>query len=231
MDVAEDGAGGEDTEEDDKTNSGKGDKRDTPEGEALDKVQRAAVMIVCMGGKPAGNAAVGVDVHGHGGDQQGQGGEDRDNGDVLGQEDGKDAATATGLHEALFGQGLQHDGGGGEGECEADGKADAPRLFVGKGNAHDGKGRQDNLEPAEAEKLVAHGPEGAGFKLEPDQEEHHDHAEFGNVLERLGFRADKAEGGPNQKSGSEIAKNGSKAQAGGNGHGDDSGRKVDCGLR
>ena len=112
VDEAEDGARGEDAEQDHKANRRDSDQRDTPEGQALDKVQRCAMMVARMLSRTARDRAIRIELRWNGSNQQGQGREDRNHGDVLRQEHGKDTAPATGLHQAFFRKCLQDDGGG-----------------------------------------------------------------------------------------------------------------------
>ena len=91
-------------------------------------------------------------------------------------------------------------------------------------------GRARDLEAAEAEELVAHGPEGAGVELEADEEEHHHHAEFGEVAEVFGFGPDEPEERADDEPREEVAQDRAKPEAGRDGHGRHGGGEVDRGV-
>ena len=100
-----------------------------------------------------------------------------------------DARPPPGLHQRLFIQRLQHDRGRGQREDHAD----CQRRLPGQAEEQrSGKNRRDgkpDLRAAVAQQFVAHVPEGTWLQLQPDQEQHHHDAEFGEMLQALGFVA------------------------------------------
>ena len=180
-----------------------------------------------MGG--GGGVAGGLDQFGHGEERDER--QHRDDGDVLGQQDRKARLAAIGAHQTLFVQGLQHDGGGRERQDEADGERDRPGLAERHGDGGDGERGEADLTAAEAEKAQAHGPEHFRLELKPDEEEHHDDAEFGEMLERDDIYVEQRQQRRDGDAGDEIAEHRAEAEFRGDGDGDDPGDEEDEGEK
>ncbi len=74
---------------------------------------------------------------------------------------------------------------------------------------------------------MAQVPEHARFELEPDQEEHHDDAELGEVLQVLGLVADEAQDRADDDARHQVAQHGSEPQPCRDRHRDHRGDEVD----
>ena len=70
----------------------------------------------------------------------------------------------------------------------------------------------DNLQSAKPDKLLAHFPEHGGLQFQPDQEQHHNHAEFCKMLHVGRFRPDDADDRPDHHTGDQITKHGAKTK-------------------
>ena len=93
---------------------------------------------------------------------------------------------------SFFGQGREHDGRRGQRQRDTDGQRGGQRQAERVGHRRDGDGRQQDLRAADADQLAPHAPQSLGVELQPDEEQHEDHAEFGIVLQVLRLGADKA---------------------------------------
>ena len=123
---------------------------------------------------------------------------------VLKQQHRKARLAAGRANQVFLGEGLQHDGGGGNRQNAADGHAGLPRFVKGHGDAGNRRHRQQHLQPAQAQKLVPQLPEHRRRQLEADEKHHHHHAELGNMLDAFRFFADKTEHRPDDDAGQQI---------------------------
>ena len=151
--------------------------------------------------------------------------------DVLGQQHGKAGAPATGAHQVLLGQGLQHDGGGRQRGQQPQDQRHLPAQPEPDQGGGDQRCGQGDLQAAKAKQAVAHLPQGAGLQLQPDQEQHHHHAEFGEVLQVGGFAPGEAEQGPQHQAGGQVAQHRAQPQPHRQRHNQHSGPKVEAGLQ
>ena len=159
--------------------------------------------------------------------QQRKSGQHGDDGDVLEEEHGKAALAARTLHLPFLIEALEDDGRGGEGQGEADGQGHVPAQAQGDADAGDGRGRGADLQAAHAQDRAAQPPEQRGLQLQAHQEEHHDHAELGEVHHVLPFLADQAQGEwSDERTGDQIAEHRTQAESFGHGHGDDGGGQI-----
>ena len=71
--------------------------------------------------------------------------------------------------------------------------------------------------------MVSHRPKRAWFKLETDVKQHHHHAEFGKMLQFLGFGPYEAQDRSNDYASSKVAEDGPQPETRGDGDGDDAG--------
>ena len=78
---------------------------------------------------------------------------------------------------------MQHDRCRREREHHADGHCDTPRLPHRHRNTHNNRYGNADLQTTQAKQLVPHPPQQARLKLQPNQEQHHDNAELGEVLD------------------------------------------------
>ena len=170
------------------------------------------------GGYPAGLS--GQDVGGFvavlrlggGGAQEGQQGEHGDGGHVLKQQYGKARLTARRGQQVFLAEGLQYDGGGRQSQYAADCHADLPGLPQGDGQPGNGGQCQHDLQAAQPQEFVPQPPQHLRGKFQTDQKQHHDHAEFGHVLDGFGLFADQAEHRPDHDARHQVAEHRPQAQ-------------------
>ena len=119
------------------------------------------------------------------------------------------------------------------GQHKADGQGFAPRLVEHHGDGHHGKRCQSNLAAAQPQKLVTHAPEVFRLKLKPDQKQHHDHAEFREMLDRDDIDTQERKNGADDDTRDQVAKDRAKAKPRGNGNRDHSWpiRKMKASIR
>ena len=82
---------------------------------------------------------------------------------------------------------------------------------------------------AHAKKFMPHIPQGLGFQLQPDQEQHHDNAEFGEMLQVGCFTPRKVQHRADQDTGGQISQNRAKAKAHAQRHHQNGGTKIKAG--
>jgi hypothetical protein len=125
-------------------------------------------------------------------------GQERDRRDILEQQHREGGAPVAVFQLAAFGQRLQHEGGRGEGERQADhnGGSGAQAEI----HARDGqqRTRHQHLRAAQPEHHAAHGPQARGIELESDDEQQQHNAEFREVGGRFHIgdqrQAERADG-------------------------------------
>ena len=94
-----------------------------------------------------------------------------------------------------------------------------------------GEGSTEELSRAHAENPLAHPPEGVRLQLQTDQEQHHDHAELGEVHDVLPLFADEPEQErADHDPGGEVAQDRAHAQFLRDGHAGHRGGEIDDGL-
>ena len=100
-----------------------------------------------------------------------------------------------------------------------------------QGASADGRGGDDDLQPAEPDDGPAQRPELRGLEFEADEEQHDDDAEFGEVHDVRPLAADEAQdGGADDHAGDEIAQHRAQPQPRGERGGDDGGGEIDEGA-
>ena len=82
----------------------------------------------------------------------------------------------------------QHDGGGGQGESSPEHRRPGPGQSRHMGEHGDDGGSRHQLPEAEAEHRLAQDPQPVRPQFEPDQEEQHNNAEFGDMGDLLDIR-------------------------------------------
>ena len=147
--------------------------------------------------------------------------------EVLKEENGEDRLAGRRLEQALFVEALEHDRRRRHGQHQARRERRLPRPAQRqRGEAEDGRGRYD-LQAAEAENGAAQRPELRRLELEPDDEQHDDDAELGEVHDMGALGSDDAEHGrPDDDAGDEIAEDGAQAEARGDRHREHGGGQV-----
>ena len=125
--------------------------------------------------------------------EKGQQSEDRDHRDILHQQHAEARLAPFGAHQVLFGQGLDDNGGGGQREDHPDRQRRLPGPVVDQRDAGDGERGQQHLSAAQPEQLAAHCPQPLRFEFQPDDEQHHHHAEFGEDLQGLDIHPQRRE--------------------------------------
>ena len=155
----------------------------------------------------------------------------RDHRDVLEQQHREGALSAVGADQVLLVQGLQHDRGRRQRERHAHRDRGLPREAGEDADAGEQHRADPDLESPEAEDRLAHLPEQGRTQLESDQEEHHDHAELGEVHHVLSLFPDQAEReGADHHAGDEVSEDRAETEALGDRDRDHRGGEVDEGL-
>ena len=150
-------------------------------------------------------------------------GQQRDDQQVLEQQDGNDAlATRRGQFLPLA-QHLHDDGGGGEHEAGGADEGHFPRRPEQGADDGEQDGADDDLQAAQAEDLPTQAPQVRGLHLQTDDEQEHHHPEFGNVDDgvRVGDQGQAV--GADGQAGGQIAEHRAQAQSLEEGHGHDGG--------
>ena len=109
-------------------------------------------------------------------DQQQQ----RDHGEILGEQDGEAGAAGRAGEAPLSRQQLHHDGGRGQGEAGADHQGGGGRLAGPQRQPADRGRGQHHLQAAQAEHQAAHGEQAPQRQFEADEEQQEDDAEIGD---------------------------------------------------
>ncbi len=140
----------------------------------------------------------------------------RDEGQVLEQQDGEGIAPCAACHQVAFGQHRQHDGGGGEGKAEPQHDCAVPTDAGDTSAGRQDQARGDELRRTQPEHGAAHDPQALWPQFDPDQEQQHDDARADTVRDLLDIM-DKAEAKrPDRHAGREIAEHAAEPQATGN---------------
>ena len=119
--------------------------------------------------------------------------EDRDDRDVLHQQHREARFAALGLEQALLGQRLDDDRGRAERQHHADRQRGLPALVGQQRDAGQRERGQQHLSAAQPGELAAHRPQAPRLHFQPDDEQHHHHAEFGEDLQRLDIDRQRGE--------------------------------------
>ena len=154
----------------------------------------------------------------------------RNNDDVLEQQNRKGPAAALGSGQALLVQGLQHDRGRRQRQDHADGQRQAPVETECERNPHHRRRGDADLQSAEPEQARAHRPEHARFQFEADQEQHHDHTEFGKVFQGFGLLADQPHHRADDDAGNQVTEHRAEAESLRQRHRDDRGAQINESL-
>ena len=159
--------------------------------------------------------------------------QDRDDGDVLGQQDREDALPGVGSQAAGLGQALEHDRGRRHRDDEADGQRRlARRCRAATPTSAASSAVPSDLRAAEPEDRDAHAPQHRGPQLEADEEQHHHDAELGEVQDVLAALGDEAQAErPDDDAGEQVAEHGAQAEPPRDRHGGDGGGEIDEGLQ
>ena len=155
--------------------------------------------------------------------QQGHERKDRDDGYVLGQKDKETGLAARALQQALLGQGLQHDRSRGERQHETDCNRHVPGLPQHVGQTRHGGRRQQQLATAQPKHLESHLPQVSRLQLEPDEKQHQDNAQFGNLLDRMHVDIEQCQNRTDHDARDEVAENRAHSESRGDGDRNDAG--------
>ena len=203
-DVAEQRADGEDPDRDDRRHRADTDERGEPDRHGRGQIDRA--MHPARAAHPRAMET--------GERQQGEQREDRDDGDVLHQQDREAGLATLAAEQVLLAQRLDHDRGRGQRQHHADGERGLPRpVLEQQRDRRDRERRYGNLAPAEPGELAAHRPQPPRLEFEADDEQHHHHAEFGENLERLDIDPQGGEQGRDRHPREQIAEHRAETEA------------------
>ena len=228
VDEAKDRGRQVDAGQDHRRHRAQGHQRDAPARQPLDQGQGMGG-VGFHGRAVQGSVGVGLQPQGRQ-RQQRQEGQHRDHRDILRQKHRKGRSPARRLDQPLFRQGLQHDRGRGQRHDHPHGQRHLPGIAKRDKAGHHRQHGNHHLQPAQPQQPVPHVPQRAGFQLQPDQEQHHHHAEFGKMLKIVGLVSDQPKHRPDHDPGCQVAQHRPQPKPGGNRHRDDGGGKVDRGL-
>ena len=153
---------------------------------------------------------------GHG--QQRDDRQHRDHRDVLKQQHREARLPSIGFHQPLFAQRLQNDRGRAHGQDHPDRQRHGPRLPQQHRHPHHRQRGASDLQAAQPQKPRAHLPQQARFKLQPHKEQHHHHAELGNMLDRDHIGPQPTQQRPQRDARNQIAQYRPQSQPRGDGH-------------
>ena len=136
----------------------------------------------------------------------------RNGGNILKQQHRKACLPAGAAEQVFFAQGLQHNRGRGKRQYAARCHGHLPRLPQRHRRQRNHRHRGAHLQAAEPQKLVAQAPKHARRELEPDQKQHHHHAEFGHMLDFLRFTPHQPQRGADNHARQQIAEHRAQAQ-------------------
>ncbi len=163
--------------------------------------------------------------------QQRHEGQHGDHGDVLEEQDGEGRLPGRGPHQPLLLEGLEDHGRGRQGEGHAHGQRRGEGETHGHGDPGADGGGEGDLESPETQDRTPEAPEHRRPQLQADDEEHHDHAELGEVHDVLALAAHPSEApGPDDHAGDQVPEHRPQSQPSGQGYGHDRGGQVDHGL-
>ena len=118
--------------------------------------------------------------------QQRDRGQQRDRHQVLEQQDGEAEPAVFAGQFLAFGQQLQADRGGRQGQAQADHQRGLPVMLEQQRDPAQQQRAQQYLQPAGAEHRLAHHPQARGRQLQADDEQHHHHTDLGGVEDAVG---------------------------------------------
>ena len=145
--------------------------------------------------------------------EEGQHGEDRDDGYVLEQQHGKGVLSRGRRHLALLIEGLQHDRRRGQGQRQPEGQCHTPVQPEHLPQPPHGRRCNQHLRAADADNGRPQPPQLFRLEFEADKEQHHHHAEFGDVGDLYGVGAQPAQHRRNRHPGDEISQHGPQSQS------------------
>jgi hypothetical protein len=192
------------------------DERGLPAGQAVDEAQGGPVLVYAMGRI---RRAMG-DLRQFRQRQQRQKRQHRDHRDVLRKKHGERPLPAIGAHQPLLVQRLQDDRGGGKRKDETHGERDAPPQSEDHADRHHRCRRQADLPAAETQEAPPHLPKLLGLQFQADEEQHHHHAELGEMLDGDHVNVEEGEDRADHDPRDQVAQHRSKAEARGDGHRD-----------
>ncbi len=158
-------------------------------------------------------------------------GEDRNDRNVLRQQDREARLTTARLHEAFFIQGLKHDRRRRQRQYQTNAQRDGPRQTEHQCNTHHGGSSNRHLTAAKAQQLPTHRPKVLGFKFKTHKEQHHHDAELGKVLNGDNIHVQKRKDRGNHNARDQVSKDRPKPQSRSNGHGHNSSDEKDKGKQ
>ena len=144
--------------------------------------------------------------------EQRQKGEDRDDRDILEEQDREGALAIGRLHVVALAEHLQRDRGRRKAQREADHDGSMDR-HAQRGRAAAEQNRRDaKLSEAEPEDVPSHRPEIRQLELQADDEEKEHDAELRNRRRGFGVPDEPKPGGPDRDAGREVAEHGAEAE-------------------
>ena len=164
--------------------------------------------------------------------EQGHQSQHGNDGDILEQKHRKAGLPRFRLHQPLFVEGLEHDGRRRQGEDHAQGQRHVPGDREQKQDSRDEQHGAQHLQAPFPENGTAQLPEERRLQFQSDDEEHHYHAEFGEVHHIAFPVAREAQGErTDDHSGDQIAENRAQPQTLGDGHRKHGGGQIDERLK
>ena len=131
--------------------------------------------------------------------------QDRNDGDILEQEDRERGLAAGCLHHAAFLERLEHDRGRRHGQDQADGDGRFP-CEAGRDRHRPNYDRcSGHLQPAQAKDRPAHLPQERRAQFQTDHEQHHDHADLGEMHDVAAALDEPQRMRPDNRAGSQVA--------------------------
>ena len=182
---------------------------------------------VSPAGKAGQHRVAGVRCEVAAGCKERQQGEQRNDGEVLEEEDAETRPTDGAAAEAALVEHAKHDRGRGEGEDGAGDDGGAPGQAGRPRDGEDDQAAGGELGGAQAEDAATELPEQGGLELEADEEEQNDHAEIGQA-HHVGTGADEVQHmRTDDDAGDQIAEQGAEARTPGERNREDAGGEVD----
>ena len=131
---------------------------------------------------------------------------------IFQQQDRDDALTRLRVELATFFEQLHDDGRGREHESRAGHERRCDGKSRGHADARQQQRTDDHLRQAEPENLAPQSPQTRGLHFQPDDEKEHDHAELGDLQNRLGMREHTQAEGADGHAASEISQHRTQSQ-------------------
>ena len=163
--------------------------------------------------------------------QQRQQRQDRNDRNILKQQHRKGGATALALHQLALLQALQHDGGGGERQNEANGQPLLQRQTDQVRHAGQSCRGKQHLQASGAEDRALQLPQEGRTQLKTDQKQHQHHAKLGEVHHILLLPHQPQQEGAYDDPRQQVAEHRAQPPALGQRHRDDGGGEVDKGIK